>query len=134
MSSEENKDDLGVIIEVDEEFNKLEYGAKDGRGGWKPDISALLDVVQEGIWTAGPGTRIVIQYPENWRDTREWIITKSLGETSFIMWDPFMGQCGTTDWRTGTAQGYLFKLPDPKGQWRRGPAVKKKKEKGKKDE
>ena len=128
--SNDNEEALGVMIEVDEEFNKLEYGAKEGRGGWKPNLDFLLDVVQEGIWTAGPGTRIVIQYPESWRDTREWIITKSLGETSFIMWDPFMGQYGTTDWRSGTAQGYLFKLPDPKGQWRRGTAIQKgKKEK-----
>lgn len=103
-------------------------------GSWRPDISELDDVVVDGIWTASPGNRIIIQYSskdplDRGRDTREWIVeasTLTMPNTTFRLWCPVMGHYGHTDWVEGLRRGYLFKYPDKKGAWKSSRGFKKK--------
>lgn len=51
------------------------------RSVWKPSVENLADAVVEGKFVVPVGKRIIIQYPENWRDSVVWTVEAVMDET-----------------------------------------------------
>ena len=106
-----------------------------GKPGWKPDISGLPDAIVAGKLTVGKGERLLIQYPQGWRDTAIYVVKEvnpqGLVKEGYVrLYDPLRLQYAGTDYIRGPSQGLIFKVPDSKTRLIPGKEGKKRSRKG----
>lgn len=90
------------------------------RAAQKPNIDYLEDAVVETdehgvVFLPQVNDGLVIQYPQNWRDTTYYVIRKIDYETGSVsLWNPKMGQWGLTNFINAKKHGLILKMP-PEG-------------------
>lgn len=90
--------------------------------GWKPEIGHLPDAVQDGKFTPVVGDKIVIQYPQLWRDTTLWVVSAieppGIDRPGHLrLWDPNTMSYGMTNYIDGPTSGQVIKVADQKQRW-----------------
>jgi hypothetical protein len=81
---------------------------------FKPDLSKLRDAVDaEGNFLLKKGDNIVVQYPDAWRGTETFVVSRVNYETGDVaMWSG--AGFSFTNFRTGPKCGQLLKIPNVK--------------------
>lgn len=113
----------GEPEELDTEVASIsECAAK--RDTWRPDLTNCPSAFDEsGNFLPKVGDRILIQYPDLWRDTVCWKIDaidpeNTLTPKGYVrLWDPLNYRAGTTSYIDGPRLGLLMKLPDESRVW-----------------
>lgn len=83
---------------------------KVSRAIWKPSIDSLPDAVVDGALAVKEKDEIIIEYPENWRDTCIWKIIAIRENADMILLVPGTNYHGMTNWKIGPERGQKIKV------------------------
>jgi len=133
METDEQDDVEAVVPAKEVEFNVETLVPKDEtlndiltrfcRPGWKPDIYDLAPAIVDEKLIVEKGQKLLIEYPDMWRDTVAWIVlavnpANTLTSPGYVrLYDPFRMCFGSTNFIDGPKRGLLFKVPDNSRKW-----------------
>jgi hypothetical protein len=90
-------------------------------GVWKPDTSKLRSAIDKnGTWTVAidDDARIVVEWPDSWRNTKVLYLIKLKDNADVWMYEPSTKAWTILNYRTGPAAGIKFLVPDRDKTWR----------------
>lgn len=104
---------------VDEEGTSLsDILGHTTRPGWKPKVDQLKDAIVDGVFLLKEGDAVLVQFPQEHRDTTLFAITFINHETGkLILWNLDKMQHTSLNFKGCPPLGFEFKIPDASRKW-----------------